>query len=107
MTNPYTPLVVDGDIGPPQQGAPYLPNGYQSMRAAQWVMNTVYSDQLAVDGQWGPLTEAALLKVIGEPQWNATAIMRLQLYLGCGETGVVDKITAEAWQIACNNGTWP
>jgi hypothetical protein len=103
--NPWTPLVVDGKVGPPENGQPA--GVYLSQKAWQWK-----SGNPVQDGRWGPNSMAYAQRYLGNTPdgvWDFGDTETLQArcsYAGfpCGLNGVFASNVAEALQLSLNSG---
>jgi hypothetical protein len=103
--NPWTPLTVDGKIGPPENGQPA--GVYLSQKAWQWK-----SGNPKQDGIWGPMSRGYAEVYLGQANdgtWDPGDVEALQArcsYAGfpCGLNGVFAANVAQALQLSLNSG---
>lgn len=102
--NPWCPLKVDGDIGPPENGE--ATGVYLSQKAWQWK-----SGNPNQDGRWGPVSMGYAQRYLGnQPDgvWDSGDTETLQArcsYAGfpCGLNGVFARNVALALQLSLNS----
>jgi len=99
--NTFTPLDVDGEVGPPQDGQ--APGVYQSCRALQYSVGT------GTDGEWGPDTCRATQQRVGtavDGEWGPNSTRSLQARVGADTDGEFGPDTAKHLQAALNAGAF-
>lgn len=100
--NPYTPLYVDGILGP------------RTITAMQWSLNDsdvkdMHGNSLSLDGQMGPMTVSSLQRYLGVPidgQLGRQTNSALQNHVGVPVDGVWGPQTTKGLQNALNNKTF-
>lgn len=104
--NPYCPLPISENFGPPQDGKGF--GVYTDCKALQWEERRrgLNLGPTGIDGRWGVYSRNALQTMLGVPQggWDIPDVAALQVRVGTKEDGDFGPLTAAAVEIWVNHG---